>query len=127
MDPHTLETRPGPETLGGFLHSGIAPSTTGSDALDKAIGLGKACTAHPHVVHGEGISDRLAIFSWQRYVYLGTYLSFHGRWFGYFFISLCCGRGNFLGSILSLHPHAWEGICDRLAVMSWQSCAMCAS
>ncbi|KAL0046710.1 hypothetical protein WJX82_008018 [Trebouxia sp. C0006] len=65
MDPHTLETHPGPETLGGFLRSGIAPSTTGADFLDKAIGLGKACTAHPHVVHGQGTSDRLAIFSWQ--------------------------------------------------------------
>ncbi|DBA67834.1 TPA: hypothetical protein ACH3X2_014183 [Trebouxia sp. C0005] len=65
MDPHTLETHPGPETLGGFLRSGIAPSTTGADFLDKAIGLGKACTAHPHVVHGQGVSDRLAIFSWQ--------------------------------------------------------------
>ncbi len=68
MDPHTLETHPGPETLGGFLRSGIAPSTTGADFLDKAIGLGKACTAHPHVVHGQGTSDRLAIFSWQRCV-----------------------------------------------------------
>lgn len=88
MDPHTLETRPGPETLGGFLHSGIAPSTTGSDALDKAIGLGKACTAHPHVVHGEGISDRLAIFSWQRYVYLGTYLSFQDNDWALFWLLL---------------------------------------
>ncbi|DBB11283.1 TPA: hypothetical protein ACH3X3_006718 [Trebouxia sp. C0006] len=24
---------------------------------------GKACTAHPHVVHGEGMSDRLAVYS----------------------------------------------------------------
>ncbi|KAL3146000.1 hypothetical protein ABBQ38_015360 [Trebouxia sp. C0009 RCD-2024] len=65
LDPYTLETHPGgPATLDGFLRSGIAPSTTGTEALDKAIGLGKACTAHPHVVHGEGLSDRLAIFSW---------------------------------------------------------------
>ncbi len=81
MDPHTLETHPGPETLGGFLRSGIAPSTTGADFLDKAIGLGKACTAHPHVVHGQGTSDRLAIFSWQRCVMSvipGT------AWCGYF-------------------------------------------
>ena len=66
LDPYTLDTHPGPETLNGFLRSGIAPSTTGTEILDKAIGLGKACTAHPHVVHGEGTCDRLAIFSWQR-------------------------------------------------------------
>ena len=68
LDPYTLATHPGgPSTLNGFLRSGIAPSTTGTDILDKAIGLGKACTAHPHVVHGDGLSDRLAIFSWCRY------------------------------------------------------------
>lgn len=69
LNPYTLDTHPGPETLNGFLRSGIAPSTTGAEFLDNAIGLGKACTAHPHVVHGEGMSDRLAIFSWQRYAF----------------------------------------------------------
>lgn len=66
LDPFTLDTFPGPETLNGFLTSGIAPSTTGAAALDRAIGLGKACTAHPHVVPGNATPDRLAIFSWQR-------------------------------------------------------------
>lgn len=69
LNPYTLDTHPGPETLNGFLQSGIAPSTTGAEVLDRAIGLGKACTAHPHVVHGEGMLDRLAIFSWQRYAH----------------------------------------------------------
>lgn len=41
----------------------------GSEMLDKAIGLGKALTAHPHVVFGEdGKLSRMVAWSWQRYV-----------------------------------------------------------
>ena len=29
----------------------------------KPAAPGKSCTAHPHVVHGEGMSDRIAMFS----------------------------------------------------------------
>ena len=95
MDPHTLETYPGPETLGEFLSNSIIPTNPlakvweqafGKDKAEgqnqavgrgraagqgkaagqgTAAGQGKACTAHPHVVHGAGTSDRLAIFSSQ--------------------------------------------------------------
>ena len=96
LNPHTLETYPGPETLGGFLRKGIAPSTTGAEFLDKAIGLGKACTAHPHVVHGQGTSDRLAMFSWQRYTR-----------------AFFC---HFVAAVFSVK------VSDRLAMFSWLSC-----
>ena len=95
MDPYTLKTHPGPETLGDFLAAGSAPTTSLANLWHQAFGNGKtdgqsqptaqgkpmgkgrvdrqnkgkpaqpgkACTAHPHVVHGEGMSDRLAVYS----------------------------------------------------------------
>lgn len=95
MDPYTLKTHPGPDTLGDFLKldSGLSnplvtlweqtfdrekargrePShandkqkgkgSSGVEGQGKPAALGKSCTAHPHVVHGEGMSDRLTMFS----------------------------------------------------------------
>ena len=90
LDPHTLKTHPCPETLGDFLTLDSKPSNPLATILDQAFGKkakgqnlpiaegkpipdiegkgkpaapGKAFTAHPHVVHGEGMSDRLAVFS----------------------------------------------------------------
>lgn len=81
MDHYTLKTHPGPETLGDFLASDTAPTNPLAKLWDQAFGNGqadgqgppnaegkpaqpgKACTAHPHVVHGEGMSDRLAVYS----------------------------------------------------------------
>ena len=61
------------QAAGNGKADGQGPST----ALGKPMGKGrsdrqskgkpaqpgKACTAHPHVVHGEGMSDRLAVYS----------------------------------------------------------------
>ncbi len=95
MDPYTLKTHPGPETLGAFLAADSAPTNPLAKLWHQAFGNGKAdgqgpptaegtpmgkgridrqskgkpaqpgkaCTAHPHVVHGEGMSDRLAVYS----------------------------------------------------------------
>lgn len=95
MNPYTLQTHPGPVTLGDFLKldSGLSnplvklweqtfdrekargrePATTNGkqkgqsssnvEGQSKPAVLGKSCTAHPHVVHGEGMMDRLTMFS----------------------------------------------------------------
>ena len=83
LDPYTLKTLPGPESLGEFLATDSDPYSIFTKFRDRLLqvfsskavkerkpfekgkpeGKVKACTAHPHVVHGTGLSDRLAIFS----------------------------------------------------------------
>ncbi|KAK9837122.1 hypothetical protein WJX81_004609 [Elliptochloris bilobata] len=67
LDPHTLETKAGgPSSLDGWVRAGKAPSTTGSFVLDRALELGSALTAHPHIdPPAPGRSARLALWKWQ--------------------------------------------------------------
>ncbi|KAK9823367.1 hypothetical protein WJX72_002263 [[Myrmecia] bisecta] len=65
LDPFTLQTKPEPATLDGWIAHGVAPSTTGSATLDRTLGLGNALTAHPHVQAGDEETARLVTWSWQ--------------------------------------------------------------
>lgn len=64
IDPWTLATE-GPDLLDGCIRGdpGALTVTTGIDIIDRAMGLGKAFTAHPHF---DATSNKMVGFSWAQ-------------------------------------------------------------
>jgi len=64
LDPATLETL-GKSSMDGWVAVGKTPTSSGSKAVDQALGFGDAHTAHPHVVADKDGSQRLVAWKWN--------------------------------------------------------------
>ena len=114
MDPHTLETYPGPETLGDFLSGSSTPTNPLAKVWDQAFGRDKAEGQEQAAGKGNlalGKGKTMLKGQAEQGQAMGR-----GRAAGQ-------GKAAGLGKACTAHPHVVHGAgtSDRLAIFSSQT------